>query len=473
MPTIQLHTAIPGPRSIAWMERRTAAVPRAAYNITPVFVARAEGAVIEDVDGNRFIDFAGGLGCLNAGHREPGVVKSLHAQVDRYLHTCFHVTPYDGYVRLAERLNALAPGDFPKKTLLVNSGAEAVENAVKIARAYTRRQAVICFEDAFHGRTLLTMSLTSKTKPYKRGFGPFPGDVYRIPYAYCFRCSYSLKYPACEVYCAHHLEDTFQRVVAPDAVAALIVEPVLGEGGFVTPPPEFFTILQEICRRHGILFVADEVQTGFGRTGAFFACQRLGVIPDLMVMAKSLGGGLPLAAVTGRAEIMDAAEPGGLGGTFGGNPLSCEAALAVIDALQPASEPGGIDGDGSSARGSSLLDRANVLGDRFAAQARAWQTRWPIIGDVRGIGAMRAIEFVRSPETREPAAEETRQIVQACYQRGLIVLSAGTYDNVLRLLVPLVISDEQFEEGLAVLESAIASVCGAQPAKMKSRSQVE
>ncbi|MGH9431966.1 MAG: aspartate aminotransferase family protein, partial [Terriglobia bacterium] len=243
MAAIQLRTAIPGPCSVEWMERRTAAVPRAAYNVTPIFVAQAEGAVIEDVDGNHFIDFAGGLGCLNAGHRAPGVIKALHAQVDRYLHLCFHVTPYDGYVRLAERLNALAPGDFPKKTLLVNSGAEAVENAIKIARAYTHRPAVICFEDAFHGRTMLTMSMSSKIKPYKRGFAPFASDIYRIPYAYCYRCSYGLQYPSCGVFCAHHLEDTFQRVVSPDAVAALVVEPVLGEGGFVTPPAEFFSIL--------------------------------------------------------------------------------------------------------------------------------------------------------------------------------------------------------------------------------------
>ncbi len=473
MSTIQLRTPIPGPRSIEWMERRSAAVPRAAYNMTPIFVEHGEGAVIEDVDGNRFIDFAGGLGCLNVGHRAPGVVKALHSQVDRYLHTCFHVMPYDGYVRLAERLNALAPGDFPKKTLLVNSGAEAVENAIKIARAYTRRPAIICFEDAFHGRTMLTLSLTSKIKPYKRGFEPFASDVYRIPYAYCYRCSYSLQYPSCNVFCAQHLEDTFKRVVSPDSVAALIVEPVLGEGGFVTPPAEFFTILQEICRHHGILFIADEVQSGFGRTGALFACERLGIVPDLVTMAKSLGGGLPLAAVTGRAEIMDTPEPGGLGGTFGGNPLACEAALAVIDAF----ERGSANGEGGDAQtndnhggeaGYNLLARANILGDRFAQRARAWQGRWPLIGDVRGIGAMRAIEFVRSAQSHEPAGEETKKIVQASYQRGLIVLSAGSYDNVIRLLVPLVISDDQFEEGLGVLESAIASVCEAQTVKKGS-----
>ena len=260
------------------MRRRTDAVPRGVSQITPIFVDRAEGALIEDVDGNRLIDFAGGIGCLNAGHRAPDVVAALRRQLDRFLHTCFMVTPYEGYVKLAEKLNAAAPGDFPKKTLLLNSGAEAVENAVKIARAYTRRPAIICFEDAFHGRTLLTMSLTSKTHPYKAGFEPFASDIYRVPYAYCYRCSYGLTYPSCAVHCAHHLEDTFTRVVAAESVAALIVEPVLGEGGFVTPPPEFLSIVQEICRRHGIVFVADEVQTGFGRTGSPVSTMELRLI---------------------------------------------------------------------------------------------------------------------------------------------------------------------------------------------------
>src|SRR5713226_4246541 len=280
MPAIELRTAIPGPRSKELMKRRSAAVPQGVFHATPIFVARAEGAILEDVDGNRMIDFAGGIGSLNVGHRAPRVVAAIREQVDRFLHTCFSVTPYEDYVRVAEELNKRAPGRFAKKTLLVNSGAEAVENAVKIARCFTGRPAIICFEDAFHGRTLLTLAMTSKTHPYKAGFGPFPGDVYRIPYAYCYRCSYSLKYPECDVFCAHHLEDTFRRVVAAESVAAVVVEPVLGEGGFITPPNEFFTVLQQICRKHGILLVVDEVQSGFGRTGKLFACEHSGIEPD-------------------------------------------------------------------------------------------------------------------------------------------------------------------------------------------------
>jgi 4-aminobutyrate aminotransferase / (S)-3-amino-2-methylpropionate transaminase / 5-aminovalerate transaminase len=442
MPTIQLRTALPGPKSKEWMSRRNAAVARGVAHSTPIFAARAEGAVLEDVDGNRFIDFAGGIGCLNVGHRAAGVVAAVREQLDAFMHTCFSVAPYGKYIELAEKLNSLTPGNFPKKTILLNSGAEAIENAVKIARSYTHRPAIICFEDAFHGRTMLTMSLTSKTHPYKAGFAPFATDVYRIPYAYCYRCSYSLQYPGCGVFCAHHLEDTFKRVVASESVAAVVVEPVLGEGGFVAPPPEFLSVVQEICRRHKILLIADEVQTGFGRTGAMFACERYGIIPDILVSAKSIAGGLPLSAVTGRAEIMDAPGVGGLGGTFGGNPVSCAAALAAIEILTR----------------ENLSSRAEKLGERFDARARAWSKRWPLIGDVRGLGAMRAMEFVRSPGGREPAKEETEQVLKYCYEHGLILISAGTYGNVVRVLVPLVVTDEQFDEGLNVMESALASV---------------
>jgi 4-aminobutyrate aminotransferase/(S)-3-amino-2-methylpropionate transaminase len=442
MPTIQLRTPIPGPKSQEWMKRRQAAVARGVSHAIPIFAARAEGAMLEDVDGNRFLDFAGGIGVVNVGHRAPGVVDAIRKQLDAFVHTCFSVAPYGKYVELAEKLNSLVPGTFPKKTVLVNSGAEAIENAVKIARCYTHRPAIICFEDAFHGRTMLTMSLTSKTHPYKAGFEPFATDIYRIPYAYCYRCSYSLQYPSCGVFCAHHLEDTFKRVVAAEAVAAVVVEPVLGEGGFVAPPSEFFTIIQDICRRNKILLVADEVQTGFGRTGAMFACERYGITPDILVSAKSIADGLPLAAVTGRAEIMDTPGVGGLGGTYGGNPLACAAALAVIETLER----------------ENLPARAEKIGERFDARAREWKKRWPLIGDVRGLGAMRALELVRPGATREPAKEETDKVLRHCLEHGLILVSAGSYGNVIRLLMPLVITDQEFDEGLQVMEDALMSV---------------
>ena len=442
MATIQLQTAIPGPKSRALAERTATAVPRGLSHATPIYVERAEDAWLEDVDGNRFLDFGGGIGCINVGHRQPEVVSAIRHQLDHHLHTAAQVVSYESYVAVAERLNAATPGKFPKKTLLVNTGAEAVENAVKIARAHTGRPGIIAFEDAFHGRTMMALALTSKTHPYKAGFAPLPGDVYRIPYAYCYRCSYSLQYPSCDLFCARHLEDTFKRVVASEDVAAVIAEPVLGEGGFVVPPKDFFRVLIEVCHRHGVLFIADEVQSGFGRTGRLFASEYYGIEPDLLLTAKSLGGGLPLAAVTGRAEIMDAPGPGGLGGTFSGNPLSCAAALAVFDIFER----------------KDLLARANELGNQFQKRAREWQRRWSIIGDVRGLGAMQAIELVKSPEHREPAAEETKQVIRHCYEHGLVALSAGSYSNVVRVLAPLVITPEQWNEGLDVIESALQAV---------------
>ena len=448
MATIQIRTPIPGPRSQALMRRRNAAVVEAAYHATPVFVAKADGAVIEDVDGNRLIDFAGGIGCLNVGHRAPAVVEAVRRQLDRFLHTSFNVLPYESYVAVCEKLNAIVPGKGPKKTLLVNSGAEATENAVKIARSYTCRPAIIAFEDAFHGRTYMAMAMTSKTHPYKAGFEPFPSDVYQIPYAYCYRCSYSMKYPSCEVFCAKHLEDTFKRVVAAESVAAVIVEPILGEGGFVTPPPEFFPTLTEICRRHGVLVIADEIQSGFARAGAMFACERLGLEPDLVTMAKSLTGGLPMAAVTGRADIMDAPAVGQLGGTFGGNPAACEAALAVLNIIEK----------------ENLCARANALGERFRKRAAKWQAQWELVGEVRGLGAMQALELVRSKTTCQPADEETKQVAQYCYEHGLLMITAGSYGNVIRLLMPLVLTDEQMDEAMGVLEAALAHFSEKKPA---------
>ena len=438
MKTIQIRTEIPGPRSRALMARREAAIPRGPANATPIFAARADGAVIEDVDGNRYLDFAGGIGCLNIGHGSPRVIGAIRDQLEKFLHLCFAVTPYEGYVAVAEKLNALAPGNFPKKTILVNSGAEAIENSIKIARAYTRRPAVICFEDAFHGRTLLTMSLTSKTHPYKAGFEPFASDVYRIPFAYPYRGEHG----ATAERFAHYLEDAFKRSVAPESVAAVIAEPVLGEGGFVVPPRNYFKLLQNICRKHGILFIADEVQSGFARTGKWFASEHFGIEPDLITMAKSLGGGMPIAAVTGRAEIMDAPGLGALGGTYCGHPLSCAAALAAIETIEK----------------EGLLARSTAIGEHFEKRARAWQKNWDLVGEVRGLGGMCAIELVRDTATLEPADTETKQIAKYCYKRGLITITAGTFNNVIRILVPLVVTDEQFDEGLDVIEAALASV---------------
>jgi 4-aminobutyrate aminotransferase/(S)-3-amino-2-methylpropionate transaminase len=438
MATIQIRTEIPGPHARALMARREAAIPRGPANATPIFAARADGAIIEDVDGNRYIDFAGGIGCLNIGHRSQRVMSAIQAQLEKHLHLCFAVTPYEGYVAVAEKLNSLAPGNFAKKTILLNSGAEAIENAVKIARAYTKRPAVICFEDAFHGRTLLTMSLTSKTHPYKAGFQPFASDIYRIPFAYSYRNPSGTS----SADFAHYLEDAFKRSVAPESVAALIVEPVQGEGGFVTPPHDYFKLLQNICRKHGILFIADEIQSGFARTGKWFASEHFGIEPDLIAMAKSLGGGMPIAAVTGRAEIMDAPGPGSLGGTYCGHPASCAAALAAIETIER---------DG-------LLARSTAIGEQFEKRARGWQKKWSLVGDVRGLGGMYAIELVRNSETREPADSETKEIAKYCYEHGLIMITAGTFNNVIRILVPLVVTDEQFNEGLDVLEAALANV---------------
>ena len=441
MNTIALKTPIPGPKSSAWVARRSAAVPRGLSLALPVFVDKAEGATIEDIDGNRFLDFTGGIGCQNAGHRPPAVVDAIHTQADKFLHTCFMITPYEGYVELAEALNRLTPGSFPKKTMLLNSGAEAVENAVKIARRHTGRQAIIAFEDAFHGRTQLAMSLTGKTHPYKAGFGPFAPEIYRLPYAYCYRCPVHLTHPSCQAACADTLESMFKRHIESEQVAAVIFEPVLGEGGFVAPPQEWFDKITAICRAHGVLVIADEVQTGFCRTGPLFACERFGLVPDLLVTAKSIAAGLPLAAVTGRADIMDAAEVGGLGGTYGGNPVACAAALATLDTIEQ----------------QNLPARAARIGHLFEQFTAHWRERFPIIGDIRGVGAMRAIELVEDRTTKAPAAAKTKAILSACHQRGLLIIGAGTFGNVIRMLVPLIATDDQIKEGLAVLEQALES----------------
>ncbi len=440
MSNIRLKTQLPGPNSRALMARRSDAIPRGVYASTPLFIHHAEGALIEDVDGNRLLDLGGGIGCTNVGHRNPRVVSAVKAQLDAFLHLCFQVTGYESYVAVAEKLNQLTPGTFAKKTFLVNSGAEAVENAVKIARAFTGRPAVLSVEDGFHGRTMLGMSLTSKTHPYKEGFGPFLPDVYRIPFGVPANTRLASRGPMTKGQVAELLDQTFRRVVAAESVAAIVVEPVLGEGGFVVPPVGFLPALLEICRERGIVFVADEVQTGFGRTGQLFACEHFGIEPDLLLTAKSLGGGLPLAAITGRAEIMDAPGPGGLGGTFGGNPACCAAALAVFAEFA----------DGQ------LLARARSLGEQFQRKAFAWQRQHAFIGDVRGVGAMQAMEFVDANGAGyAPAA---KKLAQHCLHHGVLVLTAGTYDNIIRLLMPLTITDGEFSEALQVIEDGLSVV---------------
>jgi 4-aminobutyrate aminotransferase/(S)-3-amino-2-methylpropionate transaminase len=423
-------------------ELRAKFVPQGPFNVTPYFVDNARGAVVYDVDGRELIDFAGGIGVMNVGHSHPKVVAAIKDQAEKFTHTCFHIVMYEPYLKLAEKLCALTPGSFPKMAMFANSGAEAVENAVKIARHYTKRPAIICFDNGFHGRTYMAMTLTSKVKPYKFGFGPFMSDVYRMPCAYCYRCPLGLAYPACDVACADYLKEFFISHVAGESTAALIVEPVMGEGGFVTPPREYFRKLIKICHEYGIVFVADEIQSGMGRTGTMFAMEHWGIEPDLVLMAKSMAAGMPLSAVVGRAEMMNAPQVGGLGGTYGGNPVCCRAGLAVLEVFEE----------------EKLLEKAQTLGQKLRQHFDAMQKRLQIIGDVRGVGPMLALELVRDRVTKEPAADEAKALVKFCYERGLVILSCGNFGNVIRTLMPLVITDEQLERGLTIMEEGLTAL---------------
>jgi 4-aminobutyrate aminotransferase/(S)-3-amino-2-methylpropionate transaminase len=421
------------------LAERNKHIPQGPFNVHPIFAEKAQGEIITDVEGKEYIDFAGGIGTVNVGHCDEEVLKAIQDQIKKYIHTCFHVVMYEPYVELAKRLNEMAPGDFPKKTMFVNSGAEAVENAIKIARHGTGRTATIVFEDAFHGRTLLALSLTSKMKPYKFGFGPYAPEIYRMPYAYCYRCAFGLEYPSCEIHCAYFLRDFFHTHISAEQVAALLVEPVLGEGGFVVPPKEYFKVLQKICRENGIIFIADEVQTGFGRTAKMFAMEHYEVEPDIVVMAKSMAGGLPLSAVTGRAEWMDHPQVGGLGGTFAGNPVACRAALAVLDLFEK----------------KDLLLRAEKIGKKVLETFAEFKECYPMVGDVRGLGAMVGMELVVDRKTKEPATALTKRLINLCCEKGLLMISAGTYSNIIRPLMPLVITDEQLDEGLRMIGEAL------------------
>jgi len=423
------------------MTLRQEHVPPGPYNVTPIFIERAKGAIIEDVEVKEYIDFAGGIGAENVGHCAEQVVSILKEQMEQYIHTCFHVVMYEPYVELARRMNGITPGNSPKKTFFVNSGAEAVENGVKIARYATKRAAIIAFQNAFHGRTYMAMTLTSQIKPYKWGFGPFCPEVYRMPFAYCYRCPFGLEYPACQIYCVDYLEEFFIGTVAADAVAALIAEPVQGEGGFIVPPQGYFKKIKATCEKYGILFIMDEIQSGMGRTGKLFACEHFDIIPDIILSGKSLAAGLPLAGVTGRAEIMEMPHVGGLGGTFGGNPIACRAGLAVLDLLT-----------------GEMLEKAVQLGEKIRARLLNLQEQYEIIGDVRGLGPMVGMELVRDRQSKEPAADETKELVKRCHEKGLIVLSCGVYHNVIRTLMPLVITDAQLERGFSILEESLSEL---------------
>jgi 4-aminobutyrate aminotransferase/(S)-3-amino-2-methylpropionate transaminase len=414
--------------------------PRAVVHLIPISVARAEGALITDVDGNTFIDFAGGIGAMNSGHRADRVVEAIKEQADQYLHLCFMVTLYEPYVELARKLNEIVPGSFPKKTILFNSGSEAVDNAMKIARVATGRRAIIAFDRAFHGRTMGAVSLTGQARPYRTGMGPFVPEIYHAPAPYSYRCD-SCGESTCATHSPRILLEMFRSEVAAEEVAAIIAEPVLGEGGFIVPPLGYFRELKQICEENGILFIADEVQTGFGRTGRMFAIEHFGVAPDITITAKSLSGGTPLSAITGRAEVMDSAPVGSLGGTYGGNPLACRAALAAIETIER----------------ENLLPRSEQIGRRLAQAFAAWRDKYRLIGDVRGLGAMMAMELVIDSVTKEPAREATAAVIKHCYEQGLIVMRAGAAANVIRTLMPLAITDEQLEEGLTILEGAIAA----------------
>ena len=432
---IRLLTEVPGPKSREILERkgRVVADPLSVY--LPIVVVEGRGATLTDVDGNTFLDFAGGVGCLNVGHAHPHVVEAVQEQAARFLHTDFTIVPYEVYVTLAERLLAVAPFTGPAKAAFFNAGTEAVENAIKFARAYTKRPAVIAFEGAFHGRTLLSLTLTSKTHPYKAGFGPFAPEGYRVPFPNEYRGISAADALA-------GIERAFTTQVARETVAAIILEPVQGEGGFIVPPREFVQGVREICDREGIVFVADEVQTGYGRTGRMFAIEHFGVEPDLITVAKSIAAGLPLSGVLGKAAIMDAPGDNAVGGTYVGNPVAQAAALAVLDVFED----------------EGLVERAGRIGETIRSRMSAWQEHHPQIGDVRGLGAMLAIELVRDPATKEPAPELASRVVEEAAQRGLLLLKAGVHSNCLRVLCPLVITDPELDEALDAWGEALEAV---------------
>lgn len=443
MSSIHLVTPVPGPKSLEIAARREAATARGAAKLTQVAVARAQGATVVDVDGNTLLDFAGGIGVLAVGHNHPAVVQAIHAQTDALIHLCAIVGTYESYVEVAELLNARAPGNHPKKTVLLNSGAEAVETAVKISRAATGRPGIVVFEGAYHGRTNLTLAMTSKYSLFKKGFGPFAPEIYRLPFPNVYRRPPEMSEEGFVQYAIDQLDNAMIAQIDPSAIAAMVIEPVQGEGGFIPAPPRFLQRIRELCTQHGIVMVADEIQCGFGRTGKLFAIEHYGVIPDLITSAKSLAAGMPLAAVTGRAGLMDAPHPGGLGGTYSGNPLACAAA---VQAIQIISDPG-------------FLQRASEVGGRIRRHLDEIQHSSPLVGDVRGLGPMLAAEFVSNRESKTPvAADVVLRITQETLRRGLITIRAGLYANCLRFLPPLNITDAQIDEAMSIVAEAVEIV---------------
>ena len=437
---------IPGEKSRELLARRQQFVARGVSSTMNVFAAKAHDAIIEDVDGNRYIDFAGGIGAMNIGHTQPEVTKAIAEQAEKFTHTCFSVMMYEPYIALAERVVNITPGNFAKKALFLNSGAEAVENAVKIARYATGRPAIITFDNGYHGRTLMTMTMTAKVKPYKYRFGPYAPEFYHAPFPYPYRMNMSPT-EASDA-CIRELERMFVGEVAPDQVAAIVIEPVQGEGGFMIAPPGFLRSLKALCEKHGILFIADEIQSGFCRTGAMFAVEHDGVEPDLTIIAKSMGAGMPISGVVGRAELMDAPPPGTLGGTYSGNPVACAAAIAVLDLFAE----------------EDYAARSRAIGKTVMERFTKLQEQLPFIGDVRGLGGMVAMELVKDRTTKEPDAQAATDILAAAHHRGLVLIKAGMYDNVVRVLVPLCITDEQLQEGLDILEAACQTVANASAA---------
>lgn len=437
-----IKTTLPGPKGSHLLERRKNIVPNAVSYGIPTFAQEATGAKITDVDGNTFIDFAGAIGTINVGHSHPKVKEALHDQVDKFIHTGFNVMMYEPYIALAEKLANLAPGNHNKKVLLQNSGAEAVENAVKIARKYSGRQAIVTFANAFHGRTLMTMSMTSKVKPYKFGFGPFAPEVYKAPFPYNYRRPTNMSEEDYSDFMIELFKDFLLKEVAPETIAAIVMEPVQGEGGFIVPDSAFVKTVKSLCEEHGILFIADEIQTGFSRTGKYFASEHFDIVPDLITVSKSLGAGTPISGVIGRQDVMDAAGAGELGGTYSGSPLGCRAALAVLDIIEE----------------ENLNERANVIGKRVKEKFNNLAKELNCIGDVRGLGAMVAVEIVSDGDKKTPAKGLASQMISTAQQQGLLVLGAGVYGNVVRFLMPLVISDEELEEGLTIIENAVRSV---------------